>query len=199
MTSAGRLELPSGGTLVLDPCFLPDARAREVEARLRQELAWEQRAIALFGKAVVQPRLIAWAGNLPYRYSGQTLEPRPMPQLMGELTRAVIGATGVEFNHVLANRYRDGNDSMGYHADDEPELGEEPTVASLSFGIARRFVLRSRTSKREPPLEIMLGAGALVVMGGACQHRYRHGIPKQPALRAERISLTFRRLLSGPR
>jgi alkylated DNA repair dioxygenase AlkB len=191
------LELPSGGTLRLTP-FLHPPEATRLKARLVADLTWEQRAISLFGREVLQPRLIAWAGGLPYRYSGQTLEPRPMLPVLLELTERVSARAGVEMNHVLVNRYRDGRDSMGYHADDEPELGRDPTVVTLSLGVARRFVLRSRVDKREPPLALTLEHGALLILAGPCQHRYRHAVPRQPSLSGERISLTFRRLLRAP-
>jgi alkylated DNA repair dioxygenase AlkB len=143
---------------------------------------------------VLQPRLIAWAGALPYRYSGQTLEPRPFTPALAAVLQAV-GALA-PFNHVLVNRYRDGNDSMGLHADAEPELGVDPVVATLSLGATRRFVIKPRHTG--PSRDLDLTSGSLLVMGGACQSRYRHGIPRQPALGEERISLTFRSVLRAP-
>ena len=148
----------------------------------------------LFGRRILQPRLIAWTGELPYRYSGQTLEPRKPTPTLGALLERVVGRTTTPFNHVLVNRYRDGTDSMGMHADDEPELGRDPMVATLSLGVTRRFVLAPRRGK-DANLVYELGHGSLLVMGGACQHHYRHGIPKAPAVPEERVSLTFRRLL----
>jgi alkylated DNA repair dioxygenase AlkB len=101
---------------------------------------------------------------------------------------------------VLINRYRDGNDSMGYHADAEPELGPDPVVATLSLGGRRRFLLRRHGKNHgEAPLALWLGAGSLLVMGGACQRHYRHAIPRDSAAEVrERISLTFRQLLAAP-
>jgi alkylated DNA repair dioxygenase AlkB len=119
-------------------------------------------------------------------------------------------ATSAAFNHVLVNRYRDGQDSMGYHADAEPELGPEPLVATLSFGAPRRFLLRRHERagqkpaggvrpQREPPLVLRLEQGSLLLMGGTCQRHYRHAIPRENADGlGERISLTFRRLLAAP-
>jgi alkylated DNA repair dioxygenase AlkB len=102
----------------------------------------------------------------------------------------------VPFNHVLVNRYRDGRDSMGMHADDEPELGPDPTVATVSLGATRRFVLRPR--RQGAPHDCDLGHGGLLVMGGRCQALYRHGIPRQPANTGQRVSLTFRWLKKSP-
>lgn len=174
--------------------------AAESDAAFRSlldDVAWEERHIVLFGRRIPQPRLVAWAGEIPYRYSGQTLEPRAWSELLRGLLDRVCAHTGVPFNHVLLNRYRDGNDSMGFHADDEPELGTEPAVASLSFGATRRFVLVSRRGPRDR-LVMPLEHGSLVVMRGRCQAEYRHGIPKDAAVSAGRVSLTFRRILRPP-
>lgn len=197
-----RWSLEDGAWLELLEAWLEPEAASALAQRLVEALAWEQRHVVLFGKRVLSPRLIAWAGALPYRYSGQTLEPRAWPRAVaGELE--ALGARlshelGVELNHVLVNRYRDGNDSMGYHADDEPELGADPIVAALSLGVARRFVIK-RARARERARALWLESGSLLVMGGTCQRHYRHALPRAPALVGERISLTFRRLLEPPR
>jgi alkylated DNA repair dioxygenase AlkB len=107
--------------------------------------------------------------------------------------------TGVAFNHVLVNRYRDGRDSMGLHADAEPELGPLPVVATLSFGAARRLMVVPRRRASHPSSvghDFTLSSGDLFVMGGACQRDLRHGIPRQLTVRDERISLTFRLIRS---
>jgi alkylated DNA repair dioxygenase AlkB len=164
---------------------------------LLDDAAWEERHIVLFGRRIPQPRLVAWAGDIPYRYSGQTLEPRAWSEPLRRLLDLVCAHTGVPFNHVLLNRYRSGKDSMGFHADDEPELGAEPPVASLSLGATRRFVLVPRRGARQR-LVVPLEHGSLVVMRGRCQAEYRHGIPKDSAVTDERVSLTFRRILRPP-
>ena len=105
---------------------------------------------------------------------------------------------GVLFNHVLVNRYRSGEDSMGLHADDEPELGPDPVVAIVSLGTARRLVIKPRRKADRTRRDLELGHGALLVMGGACQRHYVHGVPRQAGIQGERISLTFRRLLRAP-
>jgi alkylated DNA repair dioxygenase AlkB len=161
------------------------------------DVAWEEREIVLFGRRIKQPRLVAWAGDVAYRYSGQTLEPRGWSASLGEVRDLVNAHTGVSFNHVLLNRYRDGRDSMGFHADDEPELGPEPPVASVSFGATRRLVLVPRRGARER-ISLPLEHGSLFVMRGRCQAEYRHGIPKDSAAKGERVSLTFRRVLGPP-
>jgi alkylated DNA repair dioxygenase AlkB len=190
------IPLADGAWIDLSPGWLASPDADRLLVALRQELRWEQREIVLYGRRVLQPRLIAWAGTLGYRYSGQTLEPRePTPALASTLD-AVRARVGVPFDHVLVNRYRDGSDSMGLHADSEPELGPDPIVATVSLGATRRFVLRPRKDGAGHAYD--LEHGGLLVMGGRCQAVYRHGIPRQPAVQAERLSLTFRWLKNSP-
>jgi alkylated DNA repair dioxygenase AlkB len=193
-----RIDLTRGAWLEHDSAWLDRDEADRALAALRDELAWEQREIVLFGRRVLQPRLIAWAGDLGYRYSGQTLEPRPFTRAGRQLLDLVCGRVGEPFNHVLVNRYRTGEDSMGLHADDEPELGRDPVVATVSLGSARRFIVRSRRKQDRDGQDLRLGHGALLVMGGTCQRYYVHGVPRELTARGERISLTFRRLLRAP-
>lgn len=203
-----RIELDHGAWIELDPEFVSSGEALRLQTLLTRGLDWEQRHVVLFGRSVLQPRLIAWMGALPYRYSGQTLEPRPWPtEVSADLERlalAVCAAAGVSFNHVLVNRYRDGRDSMGYHADDEAELGPDPVIACVSLGRARRFAVRDRYrgGREARALDVRLGSGSLLVMGGSCQRHYRHAILRETEAPGdaprERISLTFRRLLRAP-
>jgi alkylated DNA repair dioxygenase AlkB len=102
------------------------------------------------------------------------------------------------FNSVLLNYYRDHNDSVGCHSDDEPELGPDPRVATVSLGAGRRFVVKPRRKEDGQRQDLELGHGALLVMGGSCQRHYVHGVPRQASVMGERISLTFRRLLLAP-
>jgi alkylated DNA repair dioxygenase AlkB len=176
--------------------WMPPAEATALQGALTEQIAWEQRAITMFGQPILQPRLIGWGGDLPYRYSGQTLEPAPVPDALRGVFDAVVDQVAVPFNHVLLNRYRNGQDAMGMHADDEPELGWEPTIAALSLGVRRRFVLESKGAPRRKRT-VELAHGSLFLMGGACQHRWYHGVPRQAAVREERINVTFR-WLKGP-
>jgi alkylated DNA repair dioxygenase AlkB len=197
MTAAAIL-LALGAWLDHEPAWLPAPEADAALAALRDELGWEQREIVLFGRRVLQPRLIAWAGAVGYRYSGQTLAPRPFtPTAQRLLDRASLRAT-VPFNHVLANRYRGGDDHMGLHADDEPELGDDPVVAIVSLGVRRRLAIRPRRRGARVRHDLDLGHGDLLIMGGTCQRHYVHGVPRQPGRPGERVSLTFRRLLRPP-
>lgn len=193
-----RIALAHGAWLDHDPDWLPEDEADHALAALYDELEWEQRAIVLFGRRVLQPRLIAWAGELGYRYSGQTLEPRPFTPTARWLLDRVCSASAARFNHALVNRYRSGDDSMGLHSDDEPELGPDPLVAIVSLGAPRRLVIRPRRKQDHERHEVAMGHGGLLVMGGTVQRHYVHGIPRQPGLTGERISLTFRMLLRAP-
>jgi len=168
-----------------------DEAARCLDA-VRGEVEWVAREIVIYGKRIMQPRLVGWAGDVPYRYSGQTLEPRPFTDTVRALTERVNAFAGTHFNHVLLNRYRDGRDNMGMHADNEPELGPDPIVATLSLGTTRRMTLVPRRPRDGERRSIELTSGSLLVMRGACQRRFRHGIPREPRVTEERVSLTFR-------
>jgi alkylated DNA repair dioxygenase AlkB len=190
-----REDLGRGAWVEHIAAFVPGGEAAAFHVALVAELCWEQREIVLFGRRLLQPRLVAWAGDLPYRYSGQTLPPRPPTATVTRLLERVVARQGVGFNHVLVNRYRDGQDSMGFHADAEPELGPDPVVATLSFGATRRLVLAPRNRRDGEKRRYPLAAGDLLVMGGTCQTWFRHGIPRDSRVTEERISLTMRKIV----
>jgi alkylated DNA repair dioxygenase AlkB len=160
---------------------------------LWEEVAWEQHTIKLYGRAVLTPRLTAWMGDGPYRYSGIVNEPTAWPRALVERRERLQDELGVEFNSCLVNLYRDGADSMGYHSDNEPELGAQPTIASISLGDRRRFVLRHRSTGERWSLD--LGHGDLLVMRDESQSNYAHAIPKTSRQVGPRMNLTFRRFL----
>ncbi len=193
-----RFDLGKDAYTDYDPQWLDSEESDDMLASLLTSCAWEQRAIVAGHKEVMQPRLIDWGGDLPYRYSGQTLEPRPLTGLLGELNERVSDVVGVPFNHVLLNRYRDGRDHMGMHTDAEFELGQNPTIAALSLGVSRHFVLRPKFKGRKHERRFLLAHGSLLVMGGTLQHRWRHGVPKMMGVSGERINVTFRRLMGPP-
>jgi alkylated DNA repair dioxygenase AlkB len=177
--------------------FLAPEEADACLDRLWHELAWEQREISLFGRRVLQPRLIAWYGDrdAAYSYSGLQLEPRPWHPLLQTLRDRVEEAAGSRFNSVLANAYRDGNDSMGWHSDDEAELGARPGIASLSLGAERTFLLRRASALRQPgekSRKLLLAHGSLLVMRGDSQKKYQHSVPKTRPETGLRINLTYR-------
>jgi alkylated DNA repair dioxygenase AlkB len=187
-----RIALAADSWLDFEPDWLSAADAERSLAAVRAEVTWAEREIVLYGKRIMQPRLVGWAGEVAYRYSGQTLEPRPFTNTVRALTDRVNEFARAHFNHVLLNRYRDGRDNMGMHADDEPELGPEPVVATLSLGATRRLTLVPRRPRDGERRALELPSGSLLVMRGACQRQFRHGIPREPRVTEERVSLTFR-------
>jgi alkylated DNA repair dioxygenase AlkB len=189
----------AGADLLYAPRWLPADAADKLFATLNDPvqagIAWEVHRIRLFGREVDSPRLSRWIGDpgASYRYSGVRFEPSSWPRALGVIRKAVSAAAGEQFNSVLANLYRDGNDTMGWHSDDEPELGVQPIIASLSLGAPRKFVLKSRESGGDK-LELMLAHGSLLVMRGETQRNYRHSLPRTKKVSGERINLTFRRI-----
>lgn len=176
--------------------WLPAAAADSLFARLRTEIPWEVHRIRLFGKEVASPRLSCWIGDpgATYRYSGAIFEPRPWPEALRPFRIRLADELGTDFNSVLANLYRDGNDGMGWHRDDEPELGPAPVIASLSLGAGRRFLLKSLRTPGER-VAVELTHGSLLVMRAGTQQHYRHALPKTKRAVGERINLTFRCIL----
>jgi alkylated DNA repair dioxygenase AlkB len=157
---------------------------------LLDDIAWREETLFLFGKAQKQPRLSAWYGEASYTYSGRTFNPSPFTPLLLDIKRAVEEATGKQFNSVLLNCYRNERDSMGFHSDDEPELGPEPAIASVSLGATRTFILKHRNLPKTVKLD--LTDGSLLLMAGTLQKYWRHGINKETRPRGLRINLTFR-------
>jgi alkylated DNA repair dioxygenase AlkB len=179
-----------------DPRWLAEDEAERLLRGLREEVAWETHRVRLFGREHASPRLSCWIGDpgAAYRYSGTLFEPRPWPSSLQRLRERLGAELDVGFNSVLANRYRDGRDCMGWHSDSEPELGPAPVIASVSLGATRRFVLKHRGQPQEK-LAIELPHGSLLVMAGATQRHYRHALPRTAKAVGERINLTFRQIL----
>lgn len=161
--------------------------------RLHEEIPWERHRLRIFGREIDSPRLSCWIGDAEavYTYSGTRFVPHTWTPALAELRDALLAHAGERCNSVLANLYRDGRDSMGWHSDAEPELGVEPVILSLSFGGVRRFRLRHRRDPRLR-LELDLPAGSLLRMAGSTQQFYRHDLPKTARPVAARINLTFR-------
>ena len=187
------------------PRFLDEDQTAGALVRLWRELDWSQREIKLFGRRVMQPRLVAWYGDAGalYSYSGLTLQPLPWHPLLLDLRLRIERHTGQQYNAVLANAYRSGDDSMGWHADNEKELGPRPVIASLSLGAPRRFLLRP--ARHQPGLVakvrggvetgsfgMTLENGSLLLMKAGCQQRYQHSLPRTRRAAGLRINLTYR-------
>jgi alkylated DNA repair dioxygenase AlkB len=156
-------------------------------------VAWAQEEIVIFGSRHRVPRLVSWHGDpgTTYEYSGTMHEPQPWTPTLIAIRQRVEGLTGCAFNSVLLNRYRDGRDGMGWHADDERELGIHPVITSVSFGATRRFQLRHRRDGLEKAT-LELGNGDVLLMGGEMQRNFVHAVPKTTRSVGERINLTFR-------
>ncbi len=173
------------------------AAAPDWRRALLRETPWSQPRVTLFGRQLDSPRLACWYGDAGavYTYSGLRNRPLPWTPLLQEIRRAVERDSGETFNSVLLNLYRDGEDRMGWHADDEAELGDAPVIASLSLGACRRFRLAHRR-RRQRRCELLLGDGSLLLMRPPLQSEWRHCVPREPAVTDARINLTFRRVLA---
>jgi len=172
---------------------------RDRDAVLRQliaEAAWRQDKILVWGKMHRQPRLVAWYGDRgsDYTYSGLRMIPIPWTDLLLDIRRRVETATAAAFNSVLLNYYRNNRDSMGFHSDDEPELGENPAIASVSLGEERTFVLKHRRDQLAKPVRLRLASGSLLLMKGETQRYWKHGILKEARPCGPRVNLTFRQI-----
>ncbi len=165
--------------------------SEDIFKTLKLKLDWQERRINLFGREVASPRLSAWYGGRPYTYSGLTWPKRDMPRELIRVQLEIEKITGYRFNTVLANLYRNGEDSMGWHADDEPELGLNPIIASTVFGATRRFQFRRKDNHRDKR-EVALTAGDVLIMGAACQTHWQHAVPKTKKQVGQRVNLTYR-------
>lgn len=188
--------LPFQGETLFYPEFFPKKLSDHYLEQLQGTLAWKHEPIRMFGKMVMQPRLTTLYGdvNRPYGYSGISMTPNHWTVELKEIKDKLQEFTGIEFTHVLCNFYRDGQDSMGWHRDNEAVLGKNPIIASVTFGATRMFQIRHYQTK-ENKLDIPLSHGSLLIMSGESQHHWEHQIPKTKRILSPRINLTFRRLL----
>jgi len=180
--------------LLFWPRWLSPEQAERCYQQLAQQLNWQQPAIKIFGKAVLIPRQQVWMGepHCSYKYSGVLFEPEPWHPLVWQLTDRVNQLCQTRFNSVLLNWYADGQQHMGWHSDDEAELGQDPQIASLSLGQQRFFDLKHKTCGTQLKLE--LGHGSLLLMAGQCQQYWQHRVPKMASATEGRINLTFREI-----
>lgn len=216
-TGTGWETIIPDGKLVYFPAFIPAPKADEWLAMLMEtedneanltramqeapnqiawrNVEWQQTPIRIMGREIMQPRLTAWYGNpeATYTYSGKTHIPLPWTPFLQEIKQKVEAATCLPFNSVLMNAYRNGTDSMGWHADNEPELGPRPQIASLNLGQARRFILR-KNSDHDFKVEYRLGHGDLLVMAGDLQKHWQHAVPKEKGANGLRVNFTFRQI-----
>jgi len=178
------------GRLLFEQAFLMPMDAEQLYDQLFHQIDWQQLSIKMFGKEVLQPRLQAWFGDRSYQYSGLKLSPAPIPDFLLPIQKRCEQICHSRFNSVLINLYRNGEDSMGWHQDNETELGRNPVIASLSLGAERKFVLKHNQTGEK--LAYQLSSGSLLVMAGETQHFWKHALPKTKRVNTPRINLTFR-------
>lgn len=188
-----KLPMEDGELYFLEKLDLPYPN-NDVFTKILNETSWRAESITIWGKTHLQPRLIAWYGDTDksYKYSGVRFEPLPWTPLLLSIKEQIEKVCNKHFNSVLLNYYRDGSDSMGFHSDNEPELGENPSIASLSLGETRAFTFKHRFKKELKPIKINLKDGNLFLMEGYIQKNWEHGIQKEPKKMGARINLTFR-------
>jgi alkylated DNA repair dioxygenase AlkB len=188
------MELPKNLSYIAD---VFNARDRmDLMHVLQHNIEWRQEYLTIFGKTHPTPRLTAWYGEAHciYKYSGHTCLPLPWTaQLLSIKNQVEQLASGHTFNCVLLNYYRDGRDKMGWHADDEKELGHNPVIASVSFGATRRFDFKHKV-QREEKFSFDLHSGSVLIMQGDLQHHWLHQLPAQKRIQEPRINLTFRNI-----
>lgn len=187
----GKNMLPFDGEALIYPYFFKE----DVFARLVEETPWKQDKMKIYGREVEFPRLTAWYGDSDevYVYSGVVNVPVPFSSLLNAIKQSAEQQCGYQFNTALLNYYRDGNDSMGWHSDDESELGTNPVIASVSFGASRVFRFKHKTQK-DAKVSVELHNGDLLIMRGTTQHHWLHQVPKTAKKPGPRINITFRRI-----
>jgi alkylated DNA repair dioxygenase AlkB len=188
--------LPDGEGVIYPQFFDQVAGDRYLKILL-QEIDWQQEWIRMYGQRLPLPRLTAWYGDsgTDYTYSGITVTPKPWTETLLTIRSKIVSVVAAQFNSVLLNQYRDGRDSLAWHSDDEPELGAQPIIASVSFGATRRFSLKHKYRKDLKPIHFDLDHGSLLLMQGDTQANWLHQVPKTTQSVGFRINLTFREIV----
>lgn len=189
----------SGALVSLHRDFLDLKEAAHLYQVLFDLPGWKLDQIQMFGRVHNVPRLHRWfaCSHQPYRWSGITMHPEPFPSALELIRRRITALAQADFNSALGNLYRDGDDSVSWHADDEAELGPRPVIASLSLGATRRFLLR-RKDDHSQKVAFDLSAGSLLIMAGDTQRYWEHCVPKTSHKVGPRINVTFRDIQSDP-
>ena len=174
--------------------FMSTDKAEDYYKALLTNINWKQEKISMYGKTYPVPRQTAWYGyeGFNYKYSGILCNPEPWTKELLDIKKVIEHFMPEEdFNSVLLNLYRNGNDKVSWHADDEKELGTDPSIASVSLGASRRFDLKHKNDPTQK-MQLELGSGSLIIMRGSLQHNWLHQIPVQKKIQNPRINLTFR-------
>jgi len=190
------VDLPDA-SLVYWPAFFNRDAAGDLQHQLISILSWQQASIRLFGRDVLEPRLTAWYAdpNIVYSYSGRDLLPRVWPDCLRKIQQQLTRHVPHQWNAVLGNLYRDGDDYMGWHSDNESSLGKEPMIASVSLGAEREFILRRKDNHRQQ-YRLSLSDGSLLLMQGSTQQFWQHSLPRRKKVKQARINLTFRQIIN---
>ncbi|MES1221736.1 MAG: alpha-ketoglutarate-dependent dioxygenase AlkB [Bacteroidota bacterium] len=185
--------LPYNGEAILYSHFFSAEEINEYFNNLLNEIEWKQEPIKIFGKEVMQPRLTAWHGDSdkPYTYSGITMQPHAWTKSLEAIRKKIEPIAGIVFTSALLNLYRDGSDSMGWHRDNEKELGNQPIIGSVSFGATRTFQFRNYKTKKDLK-SLELSNGSFLLMRGDTNHYWEHQVPKTKQVLKERVNITFR-------
>lgn len=188
--------LPVDGEVYFYPALFSQEESDQLLKALTENIAWKQEPVFIMGKEIMQPRLTAWYGDADksYSYTGITMAPHAWTKDLLIIKERIEKVAEHQFTSALLNFYRDGKDSMGWHRDNEKELGPNPVIGSVSFGIARNFHLKHRVDKNLKE-KIALTHGSLLLMKGTTQHNWYHSIPKELKVEGGRINITFRTII----
>lgn len=184
--------LPRDGEVNYCGRIFDDLEEDRVFLNLMNEVPWESDEVVMFGKKIITARKVAWFGDepFPYKYSGTEKVALRWTPLLNDLKRRVEDLSGERFNSCLLNLYHDGSEGMGWHSDDESSIVKDSAIASLSFGVERKFSFKHRETKETTSL--MLERGSLLVMKGSTQRFWAHALPKTKKVDSARVNLTFR-------
>jgi alkylated DNA repair dioxygenase AlkB len=185
-----RIQLPNAEVIFYPRLFQPP-ESTQLLTDLLNQIEWKQEPIRIFGKSVLQPRLTAYYGTKAYTYSGVKMEPLPWNKPLLQIKEKIEPLVDIAFNGVLLNLYRDGQDYIGWHSDDEKDLAKGAVIGSLSLGETRRFIFRRRDDHQNK-IELSLSDGDFLIMGGETQKFWQHHVPKSAKSTQPRINLTFR-------
>jgi alkylated DNA repair dioxygenase AlkB len=193
-TSENENLLPFDGEVTYTPCLFSHEQSRELLTALLNEIDWQQDEVRMFGKTIITKRKVAWYGDKPYEYiySNTRKVALAWTDHLQEIKQAVEAETGISFNSCLLNLYHDGTEGMGWHADDEKPLGEEPIIASISLGAPRKFAFKHKSTKQS--VSVILENGSLLLMQGKTQTHWLHALPKMASVKGMRVNLTFRKI-----
>jgi alkylated DNA repair dioxygenase AlkB len=185
--------LPVDGEVYFYPELFTPEESDQLFKALTENIAWKQEPVIIMGKEIMQPRLTAWYGNADksYSYTGITMKPHAWTPELLIIKERIEKIAAQQFTSALLNFYRDGKDSMGWHRDNEKELGNNPVIGSVSFGTSRFFHLKHRQDKTLRQ-KIALTHGSFLLMKGSTQHNWYHSIPKELKVMESRINITFR-------